>query len=348
MSSISVIIPSYNRAELIGETLDSILGQSCPADEIIIVDDGSSDRTGDVVLQVLKKWEIQAGKLKPEIKIIRQNNKGPASARNLGFAASTGEYIHFFDSDDIALPNKQEVQMELLQKSGADIAYGPWIKGRFLKNNFIPENHVLQQRGLPRGDLIRALLTNWSIVSHACLFRRSIVEKSGGFPEHLFVGEDQLMFLNCLLAGAKIVHSPGTLELYRIGDVGKITAPGGDLKRYALHWAWFLLAADDCCRLNGIYPRNWFGFRQRVWEALDDLRQYGIVDEELLLRLQEIHGEKTSAFLYALQREAGRKWLGMKFRFTGSRADACFCAGPIETQQVELISQMGLKFSSPQ
>jgi hypothetical protein len=103
---------------------------------------------------------------------------------------------------------------------------------------------VLQARGLPEGDLVRALLTNWSIVPHACLFRRSIVESVGGFPEDLFGTEDQLMFLRCLLAGAKVVHSPGTIEFYRVGDPSKITATGVAQKRHAKEWAKFLLKAN--------------------------------------------------------------------------------------------------------
>ena len=64
-------------------------------------------------------------------KILHQANAGPGAARNRGLAESTGEFVHFFDSDDIAAPNKHEVQLEALLRTGADIAYGPWVKGRF-------------------------------------------------------------------------------------------------------------------------------------------------------------------------------------------------------------------------
>jgi hypothetical protein len=221
-----------------------------------------------------EKLKISEGKSWPEFKVIRQENAGPGAARNRGFAESTGEFIHFFDSDDIAAPNKHEVQLKALLKTGADIAYGPWVKGRFepvkaqtvacgelsvasfypenTRNpqpatrypGFHPEGPVLQARGLPEGDLVRALLTNWSVVPHACLFRRSILEMVGGFPEDLFGTEDQLMFLRCLLAGAKVVHSPGTMEFYRVGDPSKITATGVAQKRHAKEWAKFLLKAN--------------------------------------------------------------------------------------------------------
>jgi hypothetical protein len=112
--------------------------------------------------------------------------------------------------------------------------------------NFVPEGPVLQARGLPHGDLVRALLTNWSIVPHACLFRRAILEKAGGFPEDIWVGEDQLLFLRCLLAGAKVVHTPETMVFYRVGDdPGKLTAPGAAQKRHARDWARFLVKANQ-------------------------------------------------------------------------------------------------------
>jgi len=334
-ADISVIIPAYNRAELIGETLRSLLNQTMPAREIIVVDDGSTDGTAEAVEREFSVFREQfSGNSKshipnPTFKVLRQQNAGPGAARNRGLAEATGEFIHFFDSDDIAAPNKHEVQLRALLETGADIAYGPWVKGRFGNvttiehggkcekeqpkvgpkgervgtieskgteeeavlrlckpsgaafsnpstselardsvnssparcasapayefssfrfqiSGFAAEGPVLQARGLPPGDLVRALLTNWSIVPHACLFRRSILEKAGGFPEDIWVGEDQLLFLRCLLAGAKVVHTPETMVFYRLGnDPGKLTATGVAQKRHARDWAKFLVKANE-------------------------------------------------------------------------------------------------------
>ena len=307
--SISVIIPAYNRAELIGETLRTLWNQTVQAKEIIVVDDGSTDGTAEAVEREFSVFREQfsashkpSSVVKPSLRVIRQQNAGPGAARNRGLAEATGEFIHFFDSDDIASPNKHEVQLRALLETGANIAYGPWVKGRFapkqaqtvarplahgvargslplaaqtarvagateatelrvaslnsvntryqlpatLYSGFTPEGPVLQARGLPKGDLIKALLTNWSVVPHACLFRRSILEKVGGFPEDIWVGEDQLLFLKCLLAGAKVVHTPETLVFYRLGnDPGKLTATGAAQKRHARDWARFLVKANE-------------------------------------------------------------------------------------------------------
>jgi GT2 family glycosyltransferase len=318
-AEISVIIPAYNRVGLIGDTLRGLLNQTAPAREIIVVDDGSQDGTAEKTLEAFENWKLETGNLKkdgreqfsanstsgiqhPILKILHQANAGPGAARNRGLSEATGEFIHFFDSDDIAASNKHDVQLRALLETGADIAYGPWVKGRFapqearsvarplahgvargslplaaqtarvvaateaielrvasfnsgntryqlpatLYSGFTPEGPVLQARGLPKGDLVHALLTNWSIVPHACLFRRSILEKAGGFPEDIWVGEDQLLFLRCLLAGAKVVHTPGTMVYYRVGnDPGKLTATGAAQKRHARDWARFLLKANE-------------------------------------------------------------------------------------------------------
>lgn len=353
MYGISVIIPAYNREYLIGGTLQSLLNQTLPADEILVVDDGSTDETSNAAHAAFEEWKggnVKVPKV-PEFRVIRQENGGPAKARNTGFTASKGEFIHFFDSDDLAAPNKHEVQLKALQESGADIAYGPWVKGRIGEGIFTPENHVLQQDGLPSGrtrknaELIKALLTNWSIVPHACLFRRSIVEKAGGFPEHLFVGEDQLMFLNCLLHGAKVVHSPRTIELYRTNDPSKITAVGDGQKRHASHWARFLVDAESACQQKGISPRKWFGFRKRIWEALQDLDKYDIDDSNLKNDLREILGESTPESAYGIHRVIEQKCLGLKARLSWARTNSSFKPGPLTQEQKRLIEMMGLKLA---
>ena len=365
-AALTVVIPAYNRAALISQTLSSLLNQTLPADEIIVVDDGSSDGTEDAARAAFHRWESEkvkgkkweGGKL-PEFKVIRQENAGPGAARNRGFAESKGEFIHFFDSDDIAAPNKHQVQVRALQESGADIAYGPWVKGRIaavenLKSKkadtlkpatghpppatwrFEPEGHVLQQKGLPKGDLIKELLTRWSVVPHACVFRRSIIEKVGGFPTELFGTEDQMMFLRCLLAGARVVHTPETIEFYRLGDASKITATGAAQQRHAKEWAKFLVGAWRECLKIGIDPMKWEGFRRRIWSAEKDLVKFGV--------LRSFEGSEQLPDLSSVQRigskavsKSKRMWGGLSQRFTGSRQNTSFRCGRLTPAQASLF-----------
>jgi glycosyltransferase involved in cell wall biosynthesis len=334
---LSVIIPAYNRAHLIGETLRSLLMQTRPADEIIVVDDGSTDDTAAVA----------AGFGAP-VKVIRQANGGPAAARNTGFRDSRGEFIHFFDSDDLAAPNKHVVQLAALETTGADIAIGPWVQGRFRGKRFAASNHVLQQHGLPVGkNLVNKLLSNWSFVPHSALFRRSIVEKAGGFPEELFVAEDQFVFLACLLAGARVVHTPGTIEFYRLGDGGKITESKEWAARRLREWARFLIKAREACLKKGIEPLRWFGYRRRLWEVKQDLENAQCADDDLMNQLHAWAPAGIAAVTCHWNRQIERWRGGWQQRMTGGRAFSAFRMGPITPEQILLLDELGYSYEPP-
>ena len=98
---ISVIIPTYNRHVLLERAVMSVLKQTRPADEIIIIDDGSTDGTPELIP---KKF--------PQILYYRQENKGVSAARNAGIEKSSGDWIAFLDSDDAWLPRKLEYQQK--------------------------------------------------------------------------------------------------------------------------------------------------------------------------------------------------------------------------------------------
>jgi glycosyltransferase involved in cell wall biosynthesis len=343
--SISVIIPVYNRADLIGHTLASLLNQTLPADEIIVVDDGSSDGTQEAAWAAFHRWESDkvTGQKSPGFKIIRQENAGPAAARNRGFAESKGEFIHFFDSDDIAAPNKHEVQVRALVETGADIAIGPWQKGTFEDGSFLPFQHALQQRGLPKGSLVEALLSNWSLVPHCCLFRREIVERAGGFPEDCYGTEDTFFFLSCFLSGAKCVHSSGTLELYRLGNE-KITGAGEGDGRHLVEWAKVLIKMRDACLAEGLDPVGWFGFRARCWSARRDLDKRGLLHLVPAERLQDA-ANGSPEIVYAAHGLMARWFAGLKQRAVGNRASRSFRAGPLTKKQIALIEAAGYKLA---
>jgi glycosyltransferase involved in cell wall biosynthesis len=109
---VSVIIPTYNRSNLVTRAVDSVLQQTYPNHEVIVVDDGSTDDTR----QVLASY-------KDRITYIYQKNSGNAVARNTGIRAARGKWIAFLDSDDVWLPEKLSRQMEILTRSSAKVSY---------------------------------------------------------------------------------------------------------------------------------------------------------------------------------------------------------------------------------
>src|SRR5690242_14976762 len=113
--SVSVIIPTYNRARFVGEAVASALAQTLPPLEVIVVDDGSTDDTADVVARLND----------PRVVYLRQENAGPATARNTGVEAARGDLIALLDSDDRWLPRKLELQVPLFEGDGKiGLVYG--------------------------------------------------------------------------------------------------------------------------------------------------------------------------------------------------------------------------------
>ncbi len=114
MSSVSVIIPAYNAERYLAEALASVFGQSRVPEEIIVVDDGSTDRTEEVVR---KHGEA--------IRFLKQPHRGPGAARNLGVESARGEFIAFLDADDLWLPEKLSAQLDLFRtRPNIDMAFG--------------------------------------------------------------------------------------------------------------------------------------------------------------------------------------------------------------------------------
>ena len=104
---VSILIPAYNAQEWLADTLQSAVAQSWPRKEIIVVDDGSKDRTADVA----RRFE-SAG-----VQVCTQKNQGAAAARNTAFSLSRGDYIQWLDADDLLSPNKIALQMAALGES---------------------------------------------------------------------------------------------------------------------------------------------------------------------------------------------------------------------------------------
>ena len=199
---VSVIIPTYNRAQLIQQTLNSICRQSYPAAEIIVVDDGSADATE----AVLRKFGSA-------IRYLRTENAGPCHARNVGVSASTAAWVAFCDSDDLWLPNKLRCQVQLLEKA-PDVEYSftnfqivngeKWSKTtKFdtLPQDFrnLPQRKIDSDGFIIEKPLFERLLSNQPIFPSTIMMKRTFFEAVGFWEESLgrTVGEDFEFALRC-------------------------------------------------------------------------------------------------------------------------------------------------------
>jgi glycosyltransferase involved in cell wall biosynthesis len=183
--SVSVVIPAYNAARWIAETLDSVLAQTFRDFEVIVVDDGSTDETPDVV-----------GRYGSRVRYLRKEKGGTPSARNAGIRAARGSYIAFVDADDLWLPEKLQLQMELFLKQ-RDLAWTYCDTVLFQSETARLLYKTSQRTKMYAGDILRPLLLRDFIHSGAPVIKREVFDAVGYFDESplLQSGEDWSMWL---------------------------------------------------------------------------------------------------------------------------------------------------------
>lgn len=205
MTDISVIIPVKNRADLLRKTLDNLLAQSKKPEEIIVVDDHSTDSIQLVIFDYITDC-------------IFLNNKGsgPGAARNLGMTVATGKYIQFFDSDDLMTKNKLESQFHALEKAEADMAYGPYVQAIETEEGWRQKDVVMQAYPFPESlNLQNWMLRGWNTITQACMFRKSFLQQAAPWNEKLITHEDYLYLFKLSQLNPKLVHVPEQAVIYR-------------------------------------------------------------------------------------------------------------------------------------
>jgi glycosyltransferase involved in cell wall biosynthesis len=178
--NISVIIPSYNRAGSLGRALDSILHQTTPPGEIILVDDGSTDATRELVANH-----------PTQPRYLYQDNRGVSSARNLGIRAASGEWLAFLDSDDEWLPGKLAAQIRTLDREpGCRICHTEeiWIRNGTRVN-------PMNKHAKSGGRIFQRCLPLCVISPSSAMIHRSLLEEVGLFDETLPACEDYDLWL---------------------------------------------------------------------------------------------------------------------------------------------------------
>lgn len=180
MVKFSVIIPAYNCADYISEAIDSVLAQTYTDYEIIVVDDGSTDST----TEILNNYSGQ-------IKIHKQSNAGVSVARNAGAQLADGEYLAFLDSDDIWLENKLQKQSEKIS-SGFEICYSN--KYNFGEIGDLPQIQT-DVFHMPEGFIYEHLLLGNVVTTSSVVMNKKTFESLGGFDTNLTHCEDWDLWL---------------------------------------------------------------------------------------------------------------------------------------------------------
>lgn len=203
---VSVIVPIFNTEMYLKQCISSIVNQSYTNLEIILVDDGSTDKSLSICQEFQKKDR--------RITVFQQENKGCFEARNNGFAHAHGTYIYFFDSDDIMQPNAIERMVAKIKKEKADLVIGSYSeinqKGKFIQNK----------------SLVKLYLNDSPVFQYASLvpfpgnklFCSSILKENQIFWRKLQMAEDLIFYLEYLLYCKKVVLLEENVLEYRIVD----------------------------------------------------------------------------------------------------------------------------------
>lgn len=190
---VSVLIPTYNRSKLLLSSLDSVLAQTYPHWQIIVVDDGSTDDTRSALEGYRKKHALDAGRLV----YLHQENQGKSVALNRGIREVRCPWVAFLDSDDVWLPRKLERQWEALQEFGD--TYGAcFTDGRYINNPavettvFARVGRVCRTATATLNDATDLVLQDRAGIVFPSLFMRtSLLGQTGGFDPHLRIAEDR-------------------------------------------------------------------------------------------------------------------------------------------------------------
>ncbi|SDQ87857.1 Glycosyl transferase family 2 [Pseudoxanthomonas sp. CF385] len=197
----TVVIPAFNAASTLAHALDSVMAQTLPARDVIVVDDGSPDR--EDIARVVAGY---GGR----VTLLQQENAGPAAARNAGVRATGGEWIAFLDADDSWLPHKMQAQLALTEDADVGLLHGA---------------ARLDRMSLPAEMDFEHLWRANRICTSMTVVRRSVFERLGGFFEarELVGAEDYNLWLRIAHAGWRVRASPGLVGHYTPAE-GSLTS----------------------------------------------------------------------------------------------------------------------------
>jgi len=256
---VSILIPAYNAQRWIDDALRSAIGQTWPNKEIIVVDDGSTDRTAAIARQFGSK-----------IKIVCTENRGLCAAVNLAYKLSNGDYIQELDADDILPLDKIERQLAALRDGDSKriLLSSQWAPFFYRRLSARPVHSSLCQDQSPADWLVRKLSENLHMQNATWLVSRELAEAAGPWDVNLVYDQDGEYFARVLRVAESIRYVPGIGVYYRASGKGSISVIGNSnpkreslLRSMKLHMRYLrTLEESERVRMACLsYMQNWLG-----------------------------------------------------------------------------------------
>lgn len=215
LPKVSIIIPAFNTEGFIISAIESVLNQSWQNIELVIVNDGSTDNTQEII-------DYFVGKFPGKVISVIQRNLGAAAARNAGLKIASGQYIQFLDADDILPADKIEKQLKILEKNPDCIVGCRWIRFRQSVSNTIgtegPHESITKDM-----SPLEWLLQYHTMLIHAWLTPRDLIDRSGPWREDLSYNDDGEFMYRVIRQCRKVLYCPDTLVYYRTEQMATIS-----------------------------------------------------------------------------------------------------------------------------
>lgn len=256
---VSILIPAYNAEKSIVYTLRSAVAQTWPRKQIIVVNDGSTDRTAEVVRQFASKG----------VTLVSQENRGLCATQNQAFRLSEGDYIQWLDSDDVLAPDKIERQLAALREGDSRriLLSSPWAPFYYRTGSANFVRNALWEDLAPVEWLLRKLGQNLHMQNATWLVSREVTEAAGPWDTRLHYDQDGEYFARVLLAseGTRFVSDTGIF--YRMSPSNRISYIGdSDQKKDSLTLAMklhveYIRSLEDSQRVRTAclaYLQNWY------------------------------------------------------------------------------------------
>jgi len=256
---VSVIIPCFNAERYLASTIESVQAQTWLNTEIILVNDGSTDRS----LAVARRYEG------PCLRVIEQRNRGAASARNAGLAIANGEFIQFLDADDLLAPDKIERQIQLFMSETDNVLLSSCAWARFRTDTdeakFVPQPNWHNLSGV---EFLQLLYETGSMMHPAAwLAQHTLLDRAGPWDEKLSLNDDGEYFARVMLAAERIIFCPDARSYYRSGLTGSLSRRNDRSALESLYRSCdltigYLLAGDSSprSRAAAAYAWKWAAF----------------------------------------------------------------------------------------
>lgn len=251
---VSVVIPAYNCEDTLGRAIQSIADQSVSVKEIIVVDDGSSDKTVETVRQLSKTFK--------KLRLIEQANGGPAKARNAGIEIAQGNWVAFLDADDAWLPNRVELQHKILERhpnlawlSGAYTRVKPDANGQMIELGESSKSMRMKQGHDGVYDALEEMVNGTSIWTGSMLIRRKELMALGGFECEIKGSEDIDLWVRLAMLYPKIGFVTQTIARYTVDQADSIV--GGNARNLDLtKFVFYKRIADLVERSDGVTKKR--------------------------------------------------------------------------------------------